>query len=128
MKTKVDFITNSSTTSFVVMGAYIDPNSIPDELLEELKTKLPGYTYSLEEIRSDIGEFVWDLIHKTDLRYSPSSCYSDPDEDIIVGIPYTKMQEEETLKEFKERTTSLIKDILGIDITPGHIEVAWEDR
>ena len=46
----------------------------------------------------------------------------------MIGIPYTKMGDNETLGDFKKRVQMEIKKALSIDQTPGHIEECWMDN
>ena len=121
MKIKLDFITNSSSSSFVVMGATIGHGNIPDEIFQLVADKLD---YSLEEVKEDIGEFIVNMVEKTDLDYSYGYEYSG---DLMVGIPYTKMNDDETLGQFKEKVRKQIQEALGIDTQPYHIEECWWD-
>jgi hypothetical protein len=45
----------------------------------------------------------------------------------MVGIRYSNMDDDETLREFKSRVRLQILEILGITNKPYHIEEAWRD-
>lgn len=111
MKLKLDFVTNSSSVSFVVMGIYLEKSDIKDDML----------------IEDFGGDFIEDVICGTDLSYSfgnPNG-YSDQ---AMIGIHYPKMEDDETLRQFKDRVKKQLYDSFEIDKEPGHIEAGWEDR
>ena len=131
IKIKTDFVTNSSSSSFVVIGSQIDPSEISDERFKVCQSKHEDpleHEAPLDrgEFESYIAEYIEYLTEGTDLEYSFGNSYGDGD--LQVGICYTKMYENETLADFKDRVKKSIMDSLGIDVGVGHIEECWEDR
>ena len=95
MKIRINYVSNSSSTSFCILGI-IKPNSFSiDDLY-----KLPRYSF---------------------LTYSRGiSDYSD--EEFIIGAEPSQMKNEETLFQFKERICSEFKEY-NLDVKPE--ELKW---
>lgn len=115
MKIKLGFVTNSSSSSFVVMGAYVEKAVIPIEFLKDLGEE-------------DLFDLYDQLCRGSELDYSfgPEMGYGE--ESAMVGLPYTKMRDDETLKQFKERAQLLILEKFGVATTVGHIQECWMDN
>jgi hypothetical protein len=131
MKIKLEHVTNSSSVSFVVMGAYIEGKDIADEKVEKLMEEKKSFfgESTLNEVKSNPYEYIDYLIKGTNLEYSTGpDDYSYGDRGIYIGIEYTNMDEDETLRQFKDRVREQLKEALGNEIQVSHIEMGWEDR
>jgi len=124
MKVKFDFVTNSSSSSFVVMGSNISEDDVPKDMIKEALEK---HGLNIEDDKYEVLEnCIEELIKGSQLDYSYGSPYDD--DNIMVGIHYTNMKDNETLAQFKERVQLQILECFGVAKTPGHIEECWEDR
>jgi hypothetical protein len=122
MKIKLDFVTNSSTTCFVVWGAMIKPEDIKDEYYQAIADKKD---MTLEQVKNNYYDAFEYIFNGTQLDFS-----FGPDYDsyaAMVGIYVSKMNDEETLKQFKQKVQLQILEATGLQVTPHYIEEAWRD-
>jgi hypothetical protein len=99
MKVRLGFVSNSSSCSFCIYGAYLDSKTAASMM------KVPD--------DADLEEFLSEAARPLGLEVeSPmdSYCY-------YVGVPYEDMKDEETKRAFKQRIEKAICKFLGIEGT-----------
>jgi len=121
MKISTDFITNSSSSSYVLMGVYMDSSFLNEKHIIKIQDG-KSYQITKEDIESDLFEYIEILLSETELSYE-----RDPSGYLAIGMPYTRMTDKETMREFKLKIQQAIKEIFGVDVVPGHIEACWEN-
>ena len=94
MKIRNGFVSNSSSSSFCLMGIQLHNEEFADilDFAEEIPNKkLDKYTYLYEK------------------KVDRASGYGDNDDYTFIGLGIDEMKETETLKQFKKRTSDLLK-------------------
>lgn len=131
MKRKLDFVTNSSSVSYVGWGVYLSKKDIEnDKFLKKCFENYKSRSYAnqsttFEEFKSDPEEATYYISNNDNgiLNFS-SEPYGD--NYFILGQP-NSMKDEQTLKEFKDQ---IIKELseLGIKVDKlEYIEECWRD-
>ncbi len=118
MKIRNGFVSNSSTSSFLIYGIYTDTY----EMLEKFKATgfVPEDVEDLTEWLYEDGE---DKIKEKGLSFKSSyesGC-------VAIGISYDEIKDDETGLQFKERIEKAIKEIAGEDIKCSACEDAWRN-
>jgi hypothetical protein len=125
MQVREDFITNSSTTSFTIIGGYISSSDMSKEVLEKF-----------EECGSDMYDFLHDsTIEFPEGKTSKSVCiehyrhpdYYGSDEPYYVGVNIDSVPEDYTIKEAKKVVSSKLSEIFGTNINAGLCTDGWYD-
>lgn len=110
MKYRQGFVSNSSTTSFLIYGALVDPPY--DEEREE------------QDEYYDAHEEMWDKSEEAGLE-----CHSTPwSGDCYVGLSWSDVRDDETGAQFKARVEAKLFELFGVkpDDCRTH-EHAWRD-
>ena len=117
MKIKLDYVTNSSSTSVVIWGLEGEQSFIKE--FDEINI---GITLDYDE-KDDI---VYKL-HEKAKEIGVDFEYSHECEWAYIGLSPEKMNEDETLREFKIRAAKAVSEFLGEDVTPQKLKFIAEE-
>jgi hypothetical protein len=112
MKIRNGFVSNSSSSSFVVYGVGINSNSFAEILVKK------GIIKSIEEFNENYDEI---LSNKVNLEYAYES-----DDYLYLGLSPENANDDETFSNFKKRVAKKLKDI-GVDKDPTWISEVISD-
>lgn len=137
MKTKLCFVTNSSTSCFIAFGVQTDMwdfiNEHGDNIFEFYKqwcSKAKRTPDSREQFLKNNEYSLYEFIHEWVKTVNLEAEIITRDGVIMIGRSPFKMRENQTLMEFKYQ---VVRDFmkLGFDISVNslqQIEEAWENR
>lgn len=117
MKIRTGFVSNSSSSSFLIHGLWIKINDAYKALLDK------GIVTKEETIEEGWDEYDAVYYKLTALGLDVKS---PPDEETCIGLNYLNMDMNETRKEFVDRAKRLLGDNLGVDESKiEDVEYGW---
>lgn len=113
MKIRSDYVSNSSSSSFMVVGHAFDSGDLEkiaeyNKLVSEYKDTPDDYSeWSTGEIVEALEEKFKDL----DFQHGLENYYDE----VCIGMTYDQMKDSETKKEFEKRIEDRLKEMTGKD-------------
>jgi len=129
MKVKCDFVTNSSSCSFVAWGIQTDESSLKRRLkkeFDEYKTE-HGLTETEDDEYDECEEVLTEFLHEHFNKYDLTVQRRFDYDDILIGKLVSKMKDDETLREFKTKVLDSLKESGLVIKELSYIEESWMD-
>lgn len=126
MKFRMGFVSNSSTSSFMMFAAAINKYDLSDypkyveaakELAKKWNIKEDDEELSLKEIEEECGicEILDHALKNSELEYEAPYEWDE----VFIGLSYHKILDNETGAQFKDRVRNGIKEVFGKELDCG---------
>ena len=136
MKIRTDYVSNSSSSSFVIVGkVFSDLDGLmdtlakdKDKLLEELNKEYQSECESIDDFieQESLSEVLYHVLENTGLDFQIAGRDWGDAEEVLVGYDMKdgdhKMKDSETLKDFKTRVVDALNE-KGLDAKYDEVDI-----
>lgn len=114
MKIRIDYVSNSSSCSFMVVGHAFDNEELAkiaeyNKLVSEYPEDHEGSEDYSEWSTSEIVEALEEKFNDLDFQYGLEDYYHN----VCIGMTYDQMKDSETKKDFEKRIADRLKEMTG---------------
>ena len=116
MKIRNGFVSNSSSSSFLIYGIYMEEDAI-----------LAAFNEKIDEDSDDCDEDMYEILEEKFDRTSFSFHQPYGEGDWAIGRSWSSVRDNETGREFKDSVEVKLKELFGENLKFGTLEDAWRD-
>lgn len=116
MKIRIDYVSNSSSSSFMVVGHAFDDEELVkiaehNKLVPEYPEEHEGSEDYSEWSTGEIVEALEEKFKDLDFQYGLENYYDE----VCIGMTYDQMKDSETKNDFEKRIADRLKEMTGKD-------------